>query len=64
MRYTITTDEPIQKWCKPLEEGQVIEQIEQTKLQHNPGFTEPHRRRFVSMRSSTGELEWMEVPAY
>jgi hypothetical protein len=64
MKYTITTDEPLQKWCRPAEEGITIDVVEQSKLKHTPGFTEPHVRRYASMRSSTGELVWMEIPAY
>jgi hypothetical protein len=59
--YTITTDEPLQRWCVPLHEGQIIEVTEESTTMTPGVMTVPIRRRYVAS-SSGGELSWVEIP--
>ena len=61
--YTIVTDEPPEKWCRPVHEGQVIEVLVSSPLVHSPGqWTSPTRRRYVSTSYAGGAPEWIEMP--
>lgn len=66
--YTILTDEPLDAWCHPKIEGQVIETVEKTKTftpSYGTRFTIPIRRRWVAAITTYGNeqrLTWVEVP--
>ena len=65
MTYTIVTDEPIEKWCRPVHEGQVVDVLVSSPLKHSPGqWTTPVKHRYMSTSSASGELEWIEMPIH